>query len=184
MLKREKAKIFIDIDGVVGDLHNHIEKEFNTKLNNFSKTKSFAKLLGFTPQAFANKLDSITFWKNVPLKAGAHNFVNHLMKITFNCYFCTTIISPRGNAGRALWIKKHFSEFYENKRFIFSHHKWLLADAHSILIDDYEKNIRKFQEAGGYGILYPAPWNRYGGFDVNFVKFELDNILINEEEAS
>jgi len=178
MLKKEKAKIFIDIDGVVGDFCSALEKKYSIKFN-FKASKSMRKLLNLSYTEFKADLNNITFWKTIPVIDEVKIWIDSL---NLDCYFCSEPMGNRAAAGRILWIKKHFPKFYKEKKWILTRHKHLLANRYSVLIDDYQKNIRKFQAAGGYGILYPAPWNQNKNFGIEYVKFELDNILINEEE--
>jgi hypothetical protein len=150
--------IFIDIDGVTGDLQNHLEAYTGKELRDFSQTTSFAKLLGMTNHELAHYLDNSDFWESVPLTLWAYELVSFCDSF-YKTYFLTTIISPFGNAGRVQWLQKHFPIHYEEGRYIFAHHKWLLARSNRCLIDDYEKNVRLWSKADGCPILFPADWN-------------------------
>jgi 5'(3')-deoxyribonucleotidase len=56
---------------------------------------------------------------------------------------------------------------------VFTSHKELLADDDSCLIDDDEKNIKAFREAGGNALLFPQPWNGHET-PLNPVRYVLD----------
>jgi hypothetical protein len=54
--------------------------------------------------------------------------------------------------GKKIWLKKNNIECEA----IFEEQKQKYANENSILIDDYEKNIQKWENAGGIGILHKS----------------------------
>jgi ribosomal protein S9 len=69
-------------------------------------------------------------------------------------YDPTILSSPSNHVssveGKKTWLKKNLPEV----SYIIEKHKEKYADKDSVLIDDREKNIKKWEEAGGIGILY------------------------------
>lgn len=59
--------------------------------------------------------------------------------------------------GKKEWVRKHLPEY--QRRLILAPCKEFCARPQSILVDDYEGNIQKFTQAGGWGILVPREWN-------------------------
>lgn len=61
-------------------------------------------------------------------------------------------------SGKRIWLRNHFGG-----RFLSTVHmtsrKYRLAHKHAILIDDHDKNVKAFIDAGGEAILWPMPWN-------------------------
>jgi hypothetical protein len=55
------------------------------------------------------------------------------------------------SAGKVLWMGKHLDD---PNNFAICPRKALLAHPDAVLIDDFERNIRAFSKAGGYGILW------------------------------
>lgn len=62
------------------------------------------------------------------------------------------------DAGKRAWIKKHLPAY--QRRALIGSCKEACAFPASVLFDDSEENLKKFQKAGGQGVLVPRPWNR------------------------
>tara|TARA_R110002020_G_scaffold351513_1_gene564697 strand:- start:2666 stop:3247 length:582 start_codon:yes stop_codon:yes gene_type:complete len=62
--------------------------------------------------------------------------------------------SDASRLGKEEWCAKHLGE---EVKVIVEEEKWKYAAINTILIDDREKNVRLFREAGGEAILYIAP---------------------------
>jgi hypothetical protein len=60
-------------------------------------------------------------------------------------------------AGKFAWLQKFTGS--RKPPLMTAEHKALLAKKDRILIDDMDKNISPFTEAGGHGVLIPRPWN-------------------------
>lgn len=56
--------------------------------------------------------------------------------------------------GKALWLEEHFNN---KEQYLFGYKKFLCANKDTILIDDSQRKIEPFKEAGGYGFLWPNP---------------------------
>ena len=61
-------------------------------------------------------------------------------------------------SGKRIWLRDHFAGRYLATAHITSR-KQRLAHKHAILIDDSDKNVKAFIDAGGEAILWPMPWN-------------------------
>lgn len=64
---------------------------------------------------------------------------------------------PSALAGKFRWIEKHMPDYID--RVLFGSPKHWLANDRTVLVDDFDFNIKKFEKAGGYGALMPRPWN-------------------------
>ena len=60
-------------------------------------------------------------------------------------------------AGKAAWLREEFS--IGPNRYMLGSRKDLLAAPDRVLVDDAEKNVDAFRDAGGHAILFPGPWN-------------------------
>ncbi len=58
--------------------------------------------------------------------------------------------------GKRFWTKEHYPHI---KNRLFGNAKQFCASYDHLLIDDYDKNVKEFTEAGGKAILVPRPWN-------------------------
>ena len=62
-------------------------------------------------------------------------------------------------AGKTEWVRNNIPTLVGKTAIL--RDKWEVAHGKSILIDDKQSTIEKFEKAGGYGFLWPRPWNRY-----------------------
>lgn len=56
--------------------------------------------------------------------------------------------------GKVRWLQKQFGAGFD--RFCLTQHKHLFSKPGVVLVDDREKNCRRFTKAGGQGLLFPA----------------------------
>jgi len=64
---------------------------------------------------------------------------------------------PTGHFGKAIWLKQR--GIHPTVNGMIGRRKELLAAPGRILIDDSDRNIRKWESHGGVGILFPRRWN-------------------------
>ena len=79
--------------------------------------------------------------------------------------------------GKINWIDKNMPEY--SRRYLIGPAKQFCAGPDSILVDDSNKNIEDFAEAGGNVILVPRPWNsnyRERHCAMAWVKWCLENL--------
>ena len=57
--------------------------------------------------------------------------------------------------GKKIWKDKHFPSV----PLYMAAQKWRLARKGHVLIDDKLSNIRDFNNHGGWGMIFPQPWN-------------------------
>lgn len=64
--------------------------------------------------------------------------------------------SPGCHAGKFLWILRELPRYQH--RYLMGPDKAPCAPA-GVLIDDNDKNVERWREAGGWAVLLPRPWN-------------------------
>lgn len=154
---------FIDMDGVLADflgdafrLHNH-SNPYNSGLVGEVDLVTY---LGLRDRDQFFKDMDFEFWANLPTTAYCHDIISAIYsKIDRRD---TAILSspakhPNCIAGKLEWINRHVP-FYSN-RYVFAHNKYFCAGEHKMLIDDFERNVVEFIEAGGEAFLLPTLWN-------------------------
>lgn len=109
------------------------------------------------------------FWETLPKLADADIIVQLIEEFAekkkAKIAVCTKASNNYGCLeGKKRWIDRHFPQF--SKRFwVGKGCKSMFASPQSLLIDDFEKNTKAFEEAGGRTILLPRPWNLHSGLD-------------------
>ena len=79
-------------------------------------------------------------------------------------------------AGKFDWIKENLSQYFL-RQFSMSPVKDFCAMENSLLIDDSDENVNKFERAGGQAILMPRPWNSAHGHNpIPYIETKLRKI--------
>lgn len=168
-------KIFLDLDGVIVNIHPSafasagvtLEKESDYPdgygwdlvgaVNKFRQVHRWGAL---SANGFWSRLN-YGFWRNLPLYEGARELVTAL-ELYGEVYFVTTPTLDPGCAGAKFgWVREHFPK-YRKKTWIGSDKSVFAAIPGAILIDDRDRNCDDFIAAGGQAILVPRPWNDLG----------------------
>jgi hypothetical protein len=143
------TKIYLDLDGVIADFNKKYKEMFDVYPKKAEKDKNFDKF--FTE--FIDKQAFVT----LDLMPNAINLVSYLRQTGIPVEILSSTASERRDSQirpqKMKWLSDHQIEFpailvpgaYLKKEF---------ALPTAILIDDTEKNIIQWQEAGGIGILY------------------------------
>lgn len=168
-------EILLDMDGVVSNLAaavciahgldpestiaNSPEGEFM-----FEKWPEF-KETGIDTDKLWEGACGRTFWNSIKPYDGAYEFYSELV-CKYASEHLTFSTSPNRDpecaSGKIDWLRKFTRDPYF-RWYSIGPRKYLMANSHTILIDDSDKNIRKFKEHGGHAVLVPRRWNsRYG----------------------
>lgn len=70
-------------------------------------------------------------------------------------FLSTPTWNPASLDGKLTWLQDRYGRNFRD--YIFTTHKHRLANMTTILIDDHPENCKKFAEAGGMAIQFPAP---------------------------
>jgi FMN phosphatase YigB (HAD superfamily) len=149
MIKHNYGIIYCDMDGVLVDflggaekvLGHAFEAPYQDKKEKFERKYKIAQ--------------TEDFWANLPLMKNSMTLWNYINK--YNAHILTAYADWDDNSrkGKRDWVEKHLhlplNRFHavardEKKDYATSGNK------QNILIDDYEKNIKEFNAAGGIGI--------------------------------
>lgn len=149
-----KPVIYLDCDGVLADWVG----EANEWLG-FSRNRPWTQYRGADVDwdKLNDAMTYYSFWRNMqPLPRAAE--IWRLCNDLAATYVCTRPFDdPSCVFGRLTWLNKELN--IPTNRVIFMHDKELLANKHSILIDDNEENVEKFAQNGGHSILFPQSYN-------------------------
>jgi 5'(3')-deoxyribonucleotidase len=166
--------ILVDMDGVlcdfVGaalDLHRRGDALITWPLGEYD----IAAVLGMTENQFWLPIDlSMAFWSTIPACPWFADLVALLddtgipWTVATSPSFC-----PQSAAGKLQWLQRHFCRDF--RAYMMGPHKPLLALPDTVLIDDCDRNVDAFREAGGRAILFPQPWNK-----LHFLAEPIDNL--------
>lgn len=96
-------------------------------------------------------------------------------------FICTSPPSASNSAqGKIDWMQDKWGRRF--RRFSIMPHKYLLANPHSILIDDDPDKVEEFRKHNGYAVLVPRHWNQgmaHNGNPTVAVKAAVETIINN-----
>ena len=143
--EKKESLIFCDLDGVLCDF----DKAFEELGQGSSKEIDDQKLWNII------KHDTKHFWRDLDWTSDGKELWNFIKK-----YYPTILSSPAPAFAdpdcardKVNWVKKHLGKYVE---VIIIRNKEKYAEKNAILIDDREKNILKWNFAGGIGILHKS----------------------------
>lgn len=137
--------IYCDMDGVLTDFDKRYKDIVGVSVNKAETTR--------TPKEFWEPVTQagVRFWAGMEWMHDGNVLWKYIQK-----YSPTLLTSPSRDKssiiGKSVWCKKHLP----NVKVIYSSHKYKYATPDSILIDDRKKNIDKWIQAGGIGILHTS----------------------------
>lgn len=150
-----KPTVYVDMDGVLADLFNHVGDIHDVEHYNMMSDKQW--------EDFFKTTDAYHLFKDLPVFPTANKLLEIVTKIAGGY----TILSSPLNfdkagsiKGKREWLAKNIS--VKPDAVIFEHEKYKYAKTSgmpNILIDDFRKNITAWNAAGGIGIKYQADEN-------------------------
>ena len=143
--------VFCDMDGVLTDWHGHFVETFGKDIDEFG------------PKRFdiTKELPS-EWWVEMPWKDDGQELWEYLTKNFDSLHILsapTQDVEEKCEAGKRIWLKqKGVTQQITEERCIINSekHKFIKESGVSILIDDREKKINKWKEAGGKGVLHTS----------------------------
>ena len=166
--------IFLDMDGVLCDLVRHVYRS----LYDLSEAQiEQAYLLTTEWDAMSRALSTVTgrevtdsemwgrvaccgeeWWARMPWAEDGKLLLEAAVRSPSRVYIASTPTrDPQSASGKMMWLEKNAPALA--RRFFLCQDKALLAGPARMLFDDNEETCKKFEEAGGESVLWPAPWN-------------------------
>lgn len=153
--------IYIDMDGVLSDFVQGALDLFQQPdaLSDWPLgSHRVAQVLGVSGTEFWKRIDASgsSFWSEL----APYPWVAELLTLvdSYPWYILTSPSRDGSSAdGKMQWMRRYLGDDF--RRYLISPQKQLLANSNSILIDDLDPNIERFETAGGTGILFPRKWN-------------------------
>jgi 5'(3')-deoxyribonucleotidase len=102
--------------------------------------------------------EGAAFWLNLKPYPWLREVVSFSMAHFNQVYICTSPAHEPCSTAKVMWIERYIPEL--KRDFVITSHKHLLANPHTVLVDDSNFNVDNFCTADGFYILFPQPWNR------------------------
>jgi hypothetical protein len=141
--------IFCDMDGVLCNWEEHFFQYIGKRYTEFERPENF-KVSASLP---------ISWWTDMPWMDDGIELLEHIKDFD-NLYILSSPCQDKTNKsiiGKTLWLQQMgFLHFIPEDRIILRNdkHKEVREEGLSILIDDTQKKIDAWRQAGGVGILH------------------------------
>lgn len=136
-------KCFVDSDGVFAAFDEHVFNLFGALPSQMHPAR-----------LWSNVKRHPTFWEDMPIKNGARELWDFVLPHSpIVVTGCPTSDWDRAVSHKKAWWKQHFD--HDHVITCLSRDKAMhMHTKGDVLVDDMEKNIRRWEEAGGIGVLY------------------------------
>lgn len=145
-----KPIIYCDMDGVLADFKKAAVKTTGMSINQWMNIPS-------SKEKWSKIKQNKNFWYDMPWMQGGKQLWSYISK--FDPHILSAYVEesydPNCIPGKTAWLRKNTGLINKQKiNLVRRKEKKLFAKRGNpaILIDDYEKNIREFTQAGGVGI--------------------------------
>lgn len=140
-------KIYCDMDGVLADFEKHVNESFK---HYFTDKLPFERFNDFKDDIKYRK----NFWLDIPKMHDSTMLIEYLKNYNFEILTAYASWDKRSIRDKKIWYKNHFGN--QKVNCVQRKEKQNFAHSKSILIDDYEKNIKEFTNAGGIAIFHKS----------------------------
>ena len=180
--------VFLDLDGVCCDFVSAALQRNGLDENDRAELLarwpfgewSIPKLIGKTDEEFWKPINGdASFWRGLSQYPWFGSLIRKCEDMSDGEVMFATSPSrcPFAYKGKAEWLIDRGIK--SNDRAMFGSKKHLLANANTVLVDDSDKNVSEFRDAGGKAILFPQVWNtnyEYIQDPMGYVRGELDKL--------
>ena len=164
-------KIYLDMDGVLVDfitgVHNalYLDYNFYSYPYKLGEWDVFTEIKNRTDGRITNgKIYELTsyssFWSTLPWTPDGKEILKIVTDAVGkqNRFICSTPMQfSESWSGKIEWLK---NAGIHRGIVLMQAPKYLLANSDCVLIDDKDKNVEEFINAGGRAYLIPRPWNK------------------------
>ncbi len=155
-------KILLDMDGVIADFTPGACAKHGYEFSEETWPKGKYEIddvLGLSAKDFWAPLD-YEFWRTLPKTRFADKLMHNLYAMELDFAILTSpSLDPKCVMAKYEWLLEHYPNIVLKRKFLIGPAKDFCAAPNHVLVDDYWKNVVKFEEAGGMGILFPRIWN-------------------------
>lgn len=149
----EGMKVYVDMDGVLADLFNHV--------GGLHDVEHYAQMTKDQWETFFQDSNAYELFRDLPAFPTANKLLQMVTTYAggYNILSSPLNFDREGSIrGKQEWLQKHIRVPADDV--IFEHDKYKYAvnqdGTPNVLIDDYGVNIRAWQQAGGIAIKYQA----------------------------
>ena len=151
-LSLKDITVYVDMDGVLADLFNHV--------GGIHDVEHYNQMTPAQWEDFFKTSNAYELFRSLPAFPTANKLLQTIKDFAGGYTILSSPLSfdKEGSIkGKREWLNKHINVPADNIIFEHEKHKYATSNGNpNILIDDYGVNIRKWQDAGGIAIKYQA----------------------------
>jgi len=134
------------------------------------------KVLDMSKDAFWGNIENAgeKFWVNLKETIWFRELYKQLEVLGTVIFLTAPTYSSSCLSGKLIWLQNRFGKNFD--KYVITGKKHLLANAHSVLIDDHDNQIKAFEENGGCGILFPTIYNLNNNKVENRIEYTISKI--------
>ena len=179
--------LYVDMDEVLSDFVGGALRVHGIPRNRFELerprcTWNIGAVLGMTDEQFWAPIYEMgaSFWYGLSRTSYFMDVVDMMYRTDLSQWvYVATSPQPHQDCyqGKFRWIQRALGYEFARQRFIMLRDKHRLAKPGAVLIDDSDANVKAFNAAGGYGIVFPTLGNslyEHASNPVKYVKEQLD----------
>ena len=145
-------EVYVDMDGVLVD--------FFTEWAKLMKVKTYRDIpKRDIPKALKKIVNTPNFWEDLPALAGYKELLSTIKKLKGKYKILSSPLAndPNVDPGKREWVRRNLG-FFKPEQVIIDHNKQKYATQSdgtpNLLIDDFGKNVKAWQSAGGIAIKH------------------------------
>ncbi len=146
-------RIFVDLDGVMADLDKHVKAISGMT---FAELRAAHGGDGFTQFVDSEREQGHSIFDQLDPMPDAHVLWNYIVKYNPDILTATGYPQATAAAEKIRWVHDNLDGFNEIYTTTSGADKHEYAAPNHILIDDRDKSINPWREAGGIGILHTS----------------------------
>ena len=145
-------EVYVDMDGVLVDFFTEWAKLMKVKTYRDIPRKEI-------PKALKKIVDTPNFWEELPALSGYKELLSTIKKLKGKYKILSSPLAndPNVDPGKREWVRKNLG-FFKPEQVIIDHNKSKYAKQSdgtpNLLIDDFGKNVKAWQSAGGIAIKH------------------------------
>ena len=145
-------EVYVDMDGVLVDFFTEWAKLMKVKTYRDIPKKDI-------PKALKKIVNTPNFWEDLPALAGYKELLSTIKKLKGKYKILSSPLAndPNVDPGKREWVRRNLG-FFKPEQVIIDHNKQKYATQSdgtpNLLIDDFGKNVKAWQSAGGIAIKH------------------------------
>lgn len=154
--------VYLDLDGVlvdwIGRVHEVLDLPYSYDTYKYPRGLWHWNHYGGPADKVIDSACIGSFWVGCKWMHDGKEILDAVQEITTPRLLTCPMPNPMSAYGKVLWVKREIPRLLHHL-IITPLDKSFVAAPNALLIDDNDRNVNSFRDAGGRAILVPRPWN-------------------------